>query len=71
MIERPTDRPIDRVAHALAHCQSPRPGGGCSKVGMNVLSKPINGLHSTAIDLMKNDNLLIQTSKRYHVFGEK
>ena len=33
--------------------------------------KPVDGLHSTAMYLLKEDNFPIQTSKRYHVFGEK
>ena len=37
-------------------------------VGMKVISKPVDGLHSTAIYLLKKDNMPIQTSKRYHVF---
>ena len=70
-LTRSSDRPTDRVRHALAHCQSPRPGGGCSMVGMKLISKPVVGLHSTAIYLLKEDNLPIQTSKTYSVFCEK
>ena len=40
-------------------------------VGMKLISNPVDGLHSTAIYLLKEDNLPIETSKRYHVFGEK
>ena len=49
----------------------PRPGGGCPMVGMKIISKPVEGLHSTAIYLLKEDNLPIQTNKRKHAFGEK
>ena len=66
-----TDRATYRVRKALAQCQFPRPGGGCPMVGMKLISKPIDGLHSTAIYLLKKGNLPIQKSKRYHVFGEK
>ena len=71
LLTRLSARPTYRVMHALAHCQSPRPGGGSPVVAMKVLSKAIDGLHSTAIYLLKEDNLPIQTNKRYHVFGEK
>ena len=64
-------RPTDRLGHALAHCQSPRPGVGCAMVGMKLLSIPVAGLRSTATYMLKEGNLPIQTSKRYHVFVEK
>ena len=59
------------MRHALAQCNFPRPGSGCPMVGMKLISKPVDGLYSTAIYLLEEDNLPIQTSKRYHVFGEK
>ena len=71
LLTRSTDRATYRVRIALAHCQFPRPGGGCPMVGMKVIFKAVYGLHSTAMYLLKEDNLPIQTSKRCHVFGEK
>ena len=41
-------RAIDRVRHSLAHCQSPRSGGGFPMVGIKLITKPVDGLHSTA-----------------------
>ena len=69
LLTRSTDRATYRVKNALAQCQFTRPGGGCPMVGMKVISKPVDGLHSTPINLLKEDNLPIQSSKRYHVFG--
>ena len=57
-----TDRATYRVRNALAQCQFPRPGGGYPMVGVKLISKPVDTLHSTAIYLLKEDNLLIQTS---------
>ena len=71
LLTRSTDRATYRVSKAIAQCQFPRPGGGFPMVGMKQLSKPVDRLHSTAIYLMKEDNLPIQTSNRYHVIGEK
>ena len=71
ILTRSTDRATYRVRHALAQFQFPRLGGGCPMVGMKLISKPVDALQSTAIYLLKEDNLPIQTSKRYHVFGEK
>ena len=71
LVTRSTDRATNRFWNALALCQFPRPGGGCPMVGNKLISKPVDGLHSTAIYLLKEDNLPIQTSKGYHVFGEK
>ena len=71
LLTRKTDLATYRVRNALAQCQFPRPCGGCPMVGMKLKSKPVDGLHSTAIHLLKRANLPIQTSKRYHVFGEK
>ena len=66
-----SDRAIFRVKNALAQCQFPRPDGGCAMVGTKLISKPVDALHSTAIYLLKEDNLPIQTSNRYHDFGDK
>ena len=66
LLTRSTERANYRVRNALAPCQFPRPGGGCPMVGMKLISKPVDELHSTAIYLLKEDNLPIQTSKRYH-----
>ena len=71
LLTRSTDGATYRLRHARAQCPFPRPGGGCPMVGMKLISKPVDGLHSTAIYLLKEDNLPIQTSKRYRVFGEK
>ena len=71
LLTRKTDRATYRVRHTLAQCQFPRPGGGCLMVGMKLISKLVDGLHSTAIYLLKEDNLPIHTSKRYHVIGDK
>jgi len=49
LLTRSSDRPTYRVRHALAHCQSPRPGGGCPMVVMKLISKPVDMLHSNAI----------------------
>ena len=71
LLTRSTDRATYRVRNALAQCQFPRPVCGCPMVGLKVISKPVDGLHSTAIHLLTKANLPIQTSMRYHVFGEK
>ena len=71
LMTRSTYRATYRVRNALAQCKFPRPGGGCPMVGMKLILKPVDGLHSTAIYFLKEDNFPIQTSKRYHAFGEK
>ena len=70
LLTRSTDRSTYPMRNALAQCEFPRPGGGYM-VGLKVISKSVDCLHSTAIYLLKENNLPIQTSKRYHVFGEK
>ena len=60
---RLAERPTYRVRNALAQCRFPRTGGGCPMVGNKLISKPADGPHSTAIYLLKEDNLHIQTSK--------
>ena len=71
LLTRLTDRATYRVRHALAQCLFPRPGAGCPMVGTKLISKPLDGLHSTAVYLLEEDNLPIQTSNRYHDFGDK
>ena len=71
LLTRSTERATYRMRQALDQYQFPRPGGGSPMVGMKLISKPMDGLHSTATYLLKEDNLPIQTSQRYHVFGEK
>ena len=68
LLKGPSNRPSEARSRSLS---VPAPGGGCSMVGMKLLSTPVDGLHSTAIRLLKEDYLPIQTSKRYHVSGEK
>ena len=68
LLTRSSDRPSKARSRSLS---IPAPGDRCPMVGMKLISKPVEGLHSTAIYLLKEDNLPIQTSKRYHVYGEK
>ena len=67
LLTRSTDRATYWVWNALAQCQFPRSGGGCPMVGMKLISKPVDGLHSglhsTAKYLLKEDNFLIQRER--------
>ena len=66
---RPNERPTDWGTLSLI--VNSRAPVVCPMVGMKLISKPVDGLHSTAIYLLKGDNLSIQTSKRYPYFGKK
>ena len=71
LVTSSSKRATYRVRNALAQCQFARTGGGCPMVGNKLISKPADGLHSTAIYLLKGDNLPIQSSTRYHIFCKK
>ena len=53
ILTRSTDGAIYRVRHALAKCPFARPVVGFPMVGMKLILKPVDGLQSTAMYLLK------------------